>query len=67
MKKILFVLLVITLPMLIGCEKEVLSEGYSEMESVPFQKISSESTSIISEHRLKIWCILLHPIFTFRY
>ena len=33
MKKILFVLLVITLPMLIGCEKEVLSEGYSEMEA----------------------------------
>lgn len=33
MKKILLVLLVITLPMLIGCEKEVLSEGYPEMEA----------------------------------
>ena len=33
MKKLLFGLLAIALPMLVGCEKEVLSEGYPEMEA----------------------------------
>ncbi len=32
MKKLLFGLLAIALPMLVSCEKEVLSEGYPEME-----------------------------------
>ena len=33
MKKLLFVLLVSAFPMLYGCEKAVLSEGYPEMEA----------------------------------
>lgn len=48
MKKLLFVLLVIALPLFYGCEKENLSEGYPEMEGFYFESLGLPVVTIDS-------------------